>query len=70
MFRQLPTDVTSRQQQAIGTKKTMATIFFTGRKPIVLAILPRGTKFKQLYFVDYILLDLKQEKVNFHHRIP
>jgi hypothetical protein len=45
-------DVIPRTRQASGTKKTMGTIFFTGRKRIVLDILPKGSKFNQLYFVD------------------
>jgi hypothetical protein len=36
----------------------------------VLDILPKGSKFGQLYFVDYMFPDLEREKVNFHRRIP
>jgi hypothetical protein len=48
------TDVIPRMSQAIRTKKTMGTTFFTGRKTIVLYILAKANKFNQLYFVDYI----------------
>jgi hypothetical protein len=48
----------------------MIKIFFTGRELIVLDILPRGSKFDRLYFVDYIFPDLKRENVNFHCQIP
>jgi hypothetical protein len=51
-------------------EKTMITIFFAGLKLIVLDIVPKGSKFGQLYFPDYIFLDLKRENVNFHRRIP
>jgi hypothetical protein len=48
----------------------MITIFFTARKPIVPNVLPKGNKFHQPYFVDYIFPDLKRENVTFHRRIP
>jgi hypothetical protein len=32
MFRRLPRDVIQRTRQAIGTKESILTIFFTGRK--------------------------------------
>jgi hypothetical protein len=48
------TDVIPKSQQATGTKKTMITLFFTGRKLIVRDILSKGSKFNQLYFIDYI----------------
>jgi hypothetical protein len=70
MFAQSPTDVIPRTLQVIRTKKIMVTIFFTGRKLTVLDILPKGSKFDQLYFVDYIFPDLKRENENFHCRIP
>jgi hypothetical protein len=64
-----PTDVIPRMQQAIGTKKTMITILFTGCKRIVLDILLKGSAFNQPYFANSILPDLKRENVNFHRRI-
>jgi hypothetical protein len=70
MFAWSPTDVIPRTRQAIGTRKSMITIFFTGRKLIVLNILPKGSKFNQLCFVDYIFLDFKRQKMNFHREIP
>jgi hypothetical protein len=70
MFAQSPTDVVPRTQQPIGTKQTMITILLTGRKPILLDILPKGSEFNQLYSVNYIFPDLKRGNVHFHHRIP
>jgi hypothetical protein len=70
MFARSLTDVIARTWQSIWTKATMITIFFTGRKLIVLDILPEGSKFNRLYFVDYIFLDLQRENVNFHPQIP
>jgi hypothetical protein len=49
IFGPLPTDVIPRTRQAIGRKQTMIAIFFTGRKRIVLDILPKGSKFNRLY---------------------
>jgi hypothetical protein len=65
VFIQSPTDVVSRTRQAIGTKETMMTFSFTGRKLIMLDILPKGSKFNQLYSVDYIFPSLHRAKVNF-----
>jgi histone-lysine N-methyltransferase SETMAR len=70
MFARSPRDVIPRTRQGIGVKKTMITVFFTGRKLIVLDILPKGSRFNQLYFVDYIFPDLERENRNFHRRIP
>jgi hypothetical protein len=70
MYASSLTDIIPRTWQAIGTKQTMTMIFLTGRKLIVLSILPKGSKFNQLYFADYILPDLQKENVDFHHRIP
>jgi hypothetical protein len=44
--------------------------FVTGRKLIMLNVLPKGSKFHQIYFIDYFFPDLKTENVNFHHWIP
>jgi hypothetical protein len=70
MFEPCLTDVIPRTGQAIGTKQTLRMIFFTGHKRIVLDILPKESKFKQVYFVDYIFPDLKKKNVNCHRRIP
>jgi hypothetical protein len=69
MFAQSPRDAIPRTQQAIEMKETMITIFFTGRKRIVLDISPKESKFNQLYFADHISLNLKRENMNFHRRI-
>jgi hypothetical protein len=44
--------------------------FFTGAKLSMLDILPKGSKFSQLSFVDCIFPGLQKENVNFHRRIP
>jgi hypothetical protein len=54
IFARSPTDVIPRTRQAIGTKQSTITLFFTRRKLTVLDILPKGSKFNQLYFVHYI----------------
>jgi hypothetical protein len=65
-----PTDIIPRTRQAIGKKKTMITSLFTGRKLTVLNILPKRSKFNQLYFVNYIFPDLEKQNVNSHRGIP
>jgi hypothetical protein len=47
MFARSPTDVIPRTRQAIGKKQTMIKISFTGRKVIVLDVVPNGSKFNQ-----------------------
>jgi hypothetical protein len=47
------TDAIPGTGQAIGTKQTMIMIFFTGCTPIMLSVLPKGSKFGQLYFINY-----------------
>jgi hypothetical protein len=69
MFARSPTDSIPRARQAIGTKQTMITIFFPGRKLLVLDILPKSSKLSQLSFVDYMLPDLKRENMDFPRRI-
>jgi hypothetical protein len=44
--------------------------FFTARQLILLDVLPKGSKFNQQYFIDYLLPDLKTENRNFHCRMP
>jgi hypothetical protein len=48
----------------------MIPLFFTRQQLLVIDILAKGSKFNQLYFVDYNFPDLKMESVNFHDRIP
>jgi hypothetical protein len=48
----------------------MVTIFFTRRELIVLDVRPKGSKFNQLYFIDYIFPDLKSSNLNFRRRKP
>jgi hypothetical protein len=42
--------------------------FLTGRKRIVLDVLPKSHQFNQLSFIDYIFLDLKRANLDFHRR--
>jgi hypothetical protein len=35
-----------------------------------LDVLPKGSKFNQQYFIDYVFPDLKTENLNFRRRIP
>jgi hypothetical protein len=51
-------------------RKKMITIFFTARQPILLDALPKGNKFNQQYFIDYVFPDLKKENRNFRRRMP
>jgi hypothetical protein len=36
----------------------------------MLDVLPTGSKFNQQYFIDYVLLDLQTENLNFRRRMP
>jgi hypothetical protein len=51
-------------------QNTMITIFFTARQLILLDVLPKGSKFNQQYFIDYVFPDLKTENLDFRRRIP
>jgi hypothetical protein len=66
MFALPPTDVSPSTRQALVTKKTMIMIFFARCELITLNILPKGSKFNKLYFVDYIFPDLERENANFY----
>jgi hypothetical protein len=70
MFARAPSEVIPGTRQTIGAKKTMITIFFTARQLILLDVLPKGSKFNQQYFINYVFLDLKTENRNFRRRIP
>jgi hypothetical protein len=70
LFARSLTNVIPWTRQAIGRKETMIAVYFTGRKLIILDIWPKGSKFNQLYFVDYIFPDLKRANLNFHCPIP
>jgi hypothetical protein len=47
----------------------MITIFFTASQLILLDVLPKGSKFNQQYFIDYVFPDLETEDPNFHRRM-
>jgi hypothetical protein len=63
-------DVVPRTRQGLDTKKTLITLFFTGRKSIVLDVLPKGRKYNQLYYVCNIFPDLKEENRRYQRRNP
>jgi hypothetical protein len=68
MFAPSAADVFPRTRQAVGTKTTMITVFFTAKKLIVLDVLPRRSIFNQLYFINNIFLDLKTPNLNFRRQ--
>jgi hypothetical protein len=39
--------------------------FFTACQLIMLDVLPKGSRFNQQYFIDYVFLGLKTENLNF-----
>jgi hypothetical protein len=53
MFTRSAAYVIPRTRQAVGAK-TMITVFFTAKKLIVYDVLPRGSIFNQLYFINHI----------------
>jgi hypothetical protein len=63
-------EVIPRTRQTIGAKKTIITVFFTARQLILSDVLPKGNKFNQQSFIDYVFLDLKTENPNFRRRMP
>jgi hypothetical protein len=70
MFARAPSEGIPRTRQTIGAKETMMTIFFTARQLILLDVLPKGSKFNQQYFIDYVFPDLKTENWTFRRRMP
>jgi hypothetical protein len=65
MFARSATDVIPRTRQAVGAKTTLITVFFTAKKLITFDVLPKGTTFNQLYFINKIFSDLKTPNRNF-----
>jgi hypothetical protein len=53
-----------------GREKTMTTIFFTACQLILLDVLPKGSKFNQQYFVDYVFPGLKTGNRDCRRRMP
>jgi hypothetical protein len=51
-------------------EQTMITIFFSAHQLILLDVLPKGSKFNQQDFIDYVLPDLKTENRSFRRRMP
>jgi hypothetical protein len=70
MFAHSGSDVVPRTRQGLGTKKTMITLFFNGRKLIVLDVVPKGRKYNQRYFVHNIFPDLKHQNRRYQRRNP
>jgi hypothetical protein len=68
MFGRSRSDAIPSTRQAIGTKKTMITVFFTASIGMVPDILPQGRNFNQLYFVHSIFPDLKGENMRYGRR--
>jgi hypothetical protein len=69
IFARGPSEVIPRTQQTIDVKKTMIMLFFTARQLILLDVLPKGSKFNQQYFIDYLFPDLKTANQNFRRRM-
>jgi hypothetical protein len=59
MFARSATDIIPRTRQEVGAKKTLIKVFFTAKKPIVLAVFRRDSIFNQLYFINNIFPDFK-----------
>jgi hypothetical protein len=68
MFAHSAADVIPRMRQAVVPQKNMITALFTTKKLIVLDVLPRGSTFKQLYFINDIFPDLKTANPNFRRQ--
>jgi histone-lysine N-methyltransferase SETMAR len=51
-------------------RKIMIMIFFTARQLILLDVLPKGSKFNQQYFINYLFPDLKTKNLNYRRRMP
>jgi hypothetical protein len=48
-----PAEVIPRTRQAIGSKQTMVTVFFTAGKLVVLGVLPEGSTFNQFCCINH-----------------
>jgi histone-lysine N-methyltransferase SETMAR len=70
MFARAPSEGISRTRQTIGARKTTIMIFFTTRQLILLDVLPKGNKFNQRYFIDYVFPDLKTENRTSRRHMP
>jgi hypothetical protein len=68
MFARSAADVIPRTRQAVGTKKTVITVFFPAHKLIMFDVLPRDSTFNQLYFIKHIFPDLKTANLNFRRQ--
>jgi hypothetical protein len=68
MFAKSPPDVKPRTKTGIGVKKTMFTIFFTGRKLLITVDLPEGQKYNRDYLISDILPELEREKMRYRWR--
>jgi hypothetical protein len=68
MFARSRSDVILSMRHAIGTKKTMITVFITASKLIVLDVWLKGRNFNQLYFLQNKFPDLKRENTRSRRR--
>jgi histone-lysine N-methyltransferase SETMAR len=62
MYARSRSEVTPRTRVQFGGPKTMITVFFSGTRLIVLNALPKGARFNQEYFLDWVLPKLYTEK--------
>jgi hypothetical protein len=65
MFIRSAADVIPRTWREVSAKKTMIMAFFTAKKLNMFDVLPRGSTFNQLYFINDIFPDLKTANLNF-----
>jgi hypothetical protein len=68
MFAGSAADLIPRARQAVGAKKAMIMVFSTAKKLIVLDVLPRGSTFNHLYFINNVCPDLKTANMIFRHQ--
>jgi hypothetical protein len=59
MFSRSRADFIPRTWEIISGKNTMITMFFTAKKLTVFDVLPRGSTFNQLYFINDMFPVLK-----------
>jgi histone-lysine N-methyltransferase SETMAR len=63
-FARSAADIIPRTRQA-RERKTMITVFFTAKKLILFDVLPRGSTFNQLYFINNVFPEFKTADLNF-----
>jgi hypothetical protein len=68
MFTRSAVDAIPRRRQVAGAKATMITMLCTAKKLIVLDVLPKGSTFNQLYFINSIFPVLKTANLDFRRQ--